>query len=123
MPDYFERIINAQTGEETIRPWTLGEVLAAEAAAPPPRSEMRAYRLAFEDAAAGTPYGEGTLLDAIDGLVLSLGPAAARRYQNITIFERLRPEVTQFLIAGLGLTDEQVDDLFVSAMALEAGAQ
>ena len=109
--------VNARTGEvvEHFEEFEVDPPTAEQL-----RAGMRAYRLAFEDAAAATPYGEGTLLDAVDALVLSLGPAAARRYQNITIFERLRPEVAQFLIAGLGLTDEQVDDLFAAAMALEA---
>lgn len=40
MPDYFERIVNASTGEVTIRNWTSEEIAAAEAAALVPPSEI-----------------------------------------------------------------------------------
>lgn len=86
------------------------------------RAEMRAYRLAFEDACAQTAYGQGTLLGAIDTLLASLGSAQARRYNNITIFERTKSEVNDFLIVALGMTEEQVDNLFLLAMQIEGTA-
>lgn len=87
------------------------------------RPTMRAYRLAFEDACSQTAYGEGTLLEAIDALLALLGSAQTRRYNNITIFERLKPEVTAFLQnpQAINLTDTEVDNLFILAMEIEAG--
>ena len=92
------------------------QALAAE------RAGMRAYRLAFEDVCAATPYGDGTLLDATDALLAGLPARQARRYGNITIFERLRPEVPAFLQNpdAINLTDAQIDDLFRLAMRIEA---
>ncbi|MEN9924727.1 MAG: hypothetical protein RL268_853 [Pseudomonadota bacterium] len=77
-------------------------------------TDMKAYRLAFEDACEETAFGEGTLLDAIDALLAAADPMTRRRYANITIFERLRPEVAGFLQnpAGINLTDSEVDALF-----------
>lgn len=97
---------------------------AAEAALAAERAAMRAYRLAFEDACAATSYGAGNLLDAIDAAKLAAGPAQARRYDNITIFERTKPEVAAFLQqpGGIELPDEAVDELFRLAMQIEAGA-
>ena len=42
MPDYFERIVNAQTGEVTIRPWTAEEIATANP--PPTNAEVSAER-------------------------------------------------------------------------------
>lgn len=86
-----------------------------------PRSQMRAYRLAFEDACSQTAYGDGTLLEAIDLLLAGLPATQRRRYENITIFERLKPEVAAFLQNpnAINLTDSEVDDLFLKAMEIE----
>ena len=88
------------------------------------REGMAAYRLAFEDACSQTPVGNASLLEAIDDLLAALPSLQARRYNNITIFERLKPEVTAFLQnpEAINLTDEQVDDLFRLAMQIERAA-
>jgi hypothetical protein len=44
MTDYFEVITNANTGEQTIRPYTAEEIAAATA--PPPKEEQEARRKA-----------------------------------------------------------------------------
>lgn len=87
------------------------------------RTRMAAYRLAFEDACAQSAYGAGTLLEAVDAALQAVSASERRRYQNITIFERLRPEIGAFLQspAGINLTDAQIDDLFRLAMQIEAG--
>lgn len=84
--------------------------------------EMKAYRLAFEDACAETAFGPGSLLDAIDALLAAADPMTRRRYANITIFERLRPEVAAFLQnpAGINLSDAAVDAVFRLAKTKEA---
>jgi hypothetical protein len=88
------------------------------------RLTMQAYRLAFEDAASVLPLGGTFLLVTIDALLSALPLADRRRYQNITIFERWRPEVAGFLQnpAGINLPDAAIDTLFRLAMDLERGA-
>lgn len=83
------------------------------------RAGMSAYRLAFEDAASRTAYAGGTLLEAIDNLLASVPKKQSRRYNNITIFERTRPEITTFLIDALNMKDAEVDHLFRLAMQIE----
>jgi hypothetical protein len=92
-------------------------VLAAE------RRTMQVYRLAFEDAASVLPLGGGYLLGAIDGVLAALPEADRRRYLNITIFERWRPEVAAFLQnpGAIHLPDGAIDTLFRLAMGLEDG--
>lgn len=94
-----------------------------EAALAEERTRMAAYRLAFEDACARSAYGPGTLLEAVDATLQAVSASERRRYRNITIFERLRPEIGAFLQnpAGINLTDAQIDDLFRLAMQIEAG--
>lgn len=46
MTDYFEVITNAQTGEQTIRPYTEEEIAAIEAANIPTREQQEANRQA-----------------------------------------------------------------------------
>lgn len=112
----------------------VGEALPADASLTPPgpdapavlaaeRARMQVYRLAFEDAASVLPLGGGYLLGAIDGVLAALPEGDRRRYLNITIFERWRPEVTAFLQnpAGIDLPDAAIDTLFRLAMGLEDG--
>ena len=65
MTDYFEVITNAQTGEQTIRPYTEEEIAAIEAANIPTREQQEANRQAAYTAEADPLFfkwqaGEGT---------------------------------------------------------------
>ena len=85
------------------------------------RGELRAYRLAFLDACAETPHGDGTLLDAVDATLAAMPAAERRRIDAVTIFERTRPEA-QRLLQGpeIALSDEEADAVFVRAMQIES---
>lgn len=86
------------------------------------RNVMRVYRRAFRLALQQTPYGETNILVAIEAHVATLDPYNSVRmaWEDVTIFERTHPDMSMF--SELGLTDEQIDDIFRLAQSLEAGA-
>ena len=83
------------------------------------RRGMAVFRLAFFDACMGTSFGNGTVMDAIDFLLSQVSSQQSRRFDAITQFERWRPEIDAYLIAGIGMTPDQIDDLFRLAMEIE----
>lgn len=88
------------------------------------RARMSAYRLSWEDAAAELSLGDGSLLDAIDDVLASVPASQVRRYNNITIFERVKPEIAAYLQNpdAINLPPVAIDVLFRLAMDLETGA-
>jgi hypothetical protein len=91
-------------------------------AEPLTRSGVKVYRRAFRLALQQTPYGDANLLVAIEAHVATLDPYDSIRmaWEDVTIFERNHPDMSMFL--ALGLTDEQIDDIFRLAQSIEAGA-
>lgn len=83
---------------------------------------MQAYRRAFRLALHQTPYGETNILVAIEAHVATLDPYNSVRmaWGDVTIFERNHPDMSMF--SELGLSDEQIDDIFRLAQSIEAGA-
>lgn len=86
------------------------------------RDTMKVYRRAFRLALQQTPYGDTNLLVAIEAHVATLDPYNSVRmaWEDVTIFERNHPDMSMF--SELGLTDEQIDDIFRLAQSIEAGA-
>lgn len=79
---------------------------------------MRQGRLAM----LATPYGQGSLLDAVDLGIMSISNEIERRVAQIeweyaTEIQRSSPLVQQ-LSVQLNLTEEQLDDLFLRASKL-----
>ena len=65
-----------------------------------------------------TPHNGGTLLDAVGAAIAGSGDAALSiAWEYATEWQRLDPAISA-LGAALGLTDTQIDDLFVRAMAI-----
>jgi hypothetical protein len=105
--------INVATGETSVRDATPAEVAEIEALrnAPPPiphRVTRRQARLALLNAG---------LLDAVEALIADAPPAVRITYEDATEWWRddlLIAEMAQ----SLGLTTEQVDNLFLQASRL-----
>jgi hypothetical protein len=105
--------INAATGETVVRDATPAEVAEIEALrnAPPPvphRVTRRQARLALLNAG---------LLDAVEAAIANAPPAVRITYEDATEWWRDDPLIAS-LSASLGLTTEQVDDLFLQASRL-----
>ncbi len=128
MTDYFEVIVNAQTGEETIRPYTPEEVAQLEAAqVVAEAAERGALRLTFAQLliglvteawitqAEGEAWLAGTLPLAVTNLIATLptneqfiAKAHALRPSEVV---RLDPLVVS-MGAAQGKTVEEIDNFF-----------
>lgn len=126
--DYFEIITNAQTGEQTIRPYTAEEIAAAEAQAAAAAAAARAaLKLSFAQLliglvtetwiteTEGTAWLQGVLPAAVETLITSLPQeqqfiARARASRPSEIL-RNDPLVVS-LGAAQGKTEEELDDFF-----------
>lgn len=86
------------------------------------RNSAEVYRRAFRLALQQTPYGDTNLLIAIEAHAATLDPYDSVRmaWEDVTIFERTHPDMSMF--SALGMTDEQIDDIFRLAQSIEAGA-
>jgi hypothetical protein len=105
--------INAATGETLVRDATPAEVAEIEALrnVPPPVPTVisrRQARLALLNAG---------LLDAVEAIIANAPPAVQITYQDATEWWRDDPLIASFLVS-LGLTTEQVDNLFLEASRL-----
>lgn len=106
---------SAQHGRELYAQAVAGELgpVAPYVAPPPPPPviptsvTMRQARLALFDAG---------LLSQVDAAI-SQNPRAQIEWEYATTVER-NSELTQSLASGLGLTEQQLDDLFTTAAAL-----
>jgi len=71
-----------------------------------------------------TPYGDGTLMDAIDTIIVSLSgdpvqkAVAEESFYGGNILERDSTLLVN-MAAGLGLVDDQLDELFLQADSIE----
>lgn len=87
-------------------------------AAVPRVVSMRQGRLAM----LSTPFGEGTLLDVIESMLASIPDPVQQRAAKIDweYAQEIQRDFTlvQQLTAQLGLTERQIDDLFVLAATL-----
>lgn len=107
----FEVITNAQTGEQTIRPYTPEEI-AAWQTVPVPQEVSR-----FQARAALLQAG---LLETADLAVAASGdPFLQLAWKEATTFPRSSPGIAA-LAPALGLTDEDLDDLFRAAALISA---
>lgn len=99
--------------------WTVRDLTVEERRARIPTVvSMRQGRRAMLE----TPFGNGTLLDVIEQMIESIPDATQRRAARIDWeygqeIKRDFPLVQQ-LVAQLGMTEEQIDQLFLSASAL-----
>ena len=83
------------------------------------RNNIKVYRRAFRLALQQTPYEDTNLLVAIEAQVSTLDPYDSTRmaWSDVTLFERNHPDMSMF--SELGLTDEQIDDIFRLAESVE----
>jgi hypothetical protein len=105
--------INAATGETVVRNATPDEIAEIEAQrnAPSPvprRVTRRQARLALLNAG---------LLDAVEAAIAKAPPAVRITYEDATEWWRDDPLIASFSVS-LGLTTEQVDNLFLEASQL-----
>ena len=68
-------------------------------------------------AMARTPYGDGTLLDAVRGAIDAAPIEVQLAWEYSVEWRRDDPAIAQ-IGAGLGLSDAQIDDLFRDAAAM-----
>lgn len=124
--DHFEVITNAQTGEQTIRPYTPEEIAAITKAKPPETITRR--QCALQMLAMGMINGDEAIAMTRDGTppaavlaYINALPAADRTYALIdfaaTTYYRSNPLIAAMLAAN-GATSEQGDDFFIAAAAL-----
>lgn len=107
----FEVITNAQTGEQTIRPYTPEEI-AAWQTVPVPQEVSR-----FQARAALLQAG---LLESADlAVAASNDPFLQLAWKEAVAFPRSSPGIAA-LAPALGLTDEDLDDLFRAAALITA---
>jgi len=108
--DYFEVITDAQTGEQTIRPYTPEEIAAIENAPTtvPQSVTPRQVRLLL--------LQQG-LLDGVEAMIAASDQATQITWQYASTFNRNDP-LLDALAARLGLTSQQVDQFFIAAAAL-----
>ncbi len=65
-----------------------------------------------------TPYGAGNLLQAVEAAILTSGDQASRlAWEYATEWQRADPYIAQ-IGAALNLTDDAIDALFATAMAM-----
>jgi len=126
--DYFEVITNAQTGEQTIRPYTAEEIAAIPPPQPAPVPNLSFAQLMIGLVSEGwitTAEGEAWLTGTLPAPVLALigtlpeaqrFPAKARALRP-TIVERTDPLVSALGLAQ-GKTPEQLDDFFQTYAAI-----
>lgn len=105
MPDYFEKIVNAQTGEETIRNWTAEEIAAAEAAALVVPASITKVQFVRAARAAG-------LWDTYRAAI-----EAHPDWEYVTEIPR-NDTLVQAMASGLGFTDEQLDAIWIAGKSL-----
>ena len=128
MSDYFEVITNAQTGEQTIRPYTAEEIAAIPPPPPAPIPNLSFAQLMIGLVSEGwitTAEGEAWLTGTLPAPVLALIAtlplaqqfAAKARALRPTIVERTDPLVSA-LGAAQGKTPEQLDDFFRTYAAI-----
>lgn len=110
--DYFEVITNAQTGEQTIRPFTPEEIAAFEAAqggtSVPSSITPVQLRLTL------SIYG---LLQAVEAEVAKLGETERIYWQYATAIRRDNP-ILLGMATKMNLNKEQVDEMFIFAASL-----
>lgn len=108
--DYFEVITNAQTGEQTIRPYTQEEIDALlNAPKPVPQSiTPRQCRLVL--------LAQG-LLASVETMIASQDQATQITWAYASEFRRDDPLLNQ-LAQNLGLTEQQIDAFFIAASQL-----
>lgn len=126
--EYFEVITDAQTGEETTRPYTAEEIAAVQAAQAAAAEAARArMSLTFAQLliglvaegwitqAEGTAWLTGTLPAPVTALIATLPPAeqfpALARASRPSVVLRSDPLVVE-LGANQGKTPEEIDDFF-----------
>jgi hypothetical protein len=122
MSDYFEVITNAQTGEQTIRPYTAEEIAAIPPPAPAPVPDLSFAQLMIGLVSEGwitTAEGEAWLTGTLPAPVLALiGTlpeaqrfAAKARAIRPTVVERADPLVVM-LGKAQGKEAEDMDNFF-----------
>lgn len=99
-----------------------GDIEQVEGLPPPDPAELleveRAAMVASRMQARIALHQEG-LLTQIEQAVAQADPVVQIAWQDATIFERQSPTIAA-LAASIGLTDEQLDDLFRAAMTIKA---
>lgn len=110
MPDYFEVITNAQTGEVTTRQFTPEEIAAVLAApkAVPASVTPRQVRLLL--------LSQG-LLSQVTELIAQQDEATKIAWEYASEFRRDDPLLLSLAIS-LNLTSQQLDDFFIAAASL-----
>jgi hypothetical protein len=128
MTEYFEVITNAQTGEQTIRPYTAEEIAAIHPHPPAPIPDLSFAQLMIGLVSEGwitTAEGEAWLTGTLPAPVLALIGTLPAGQQFAAKARALRPTIverTDPLVSALGLaqgkTPEQLDDFFRTYAAI-----
>lgn len=106
---------NARTGEVTRRPYTPEEEAAADARA---IAAFRANAVVSRFQARAALHGAG-LLSAVEAAVANADPITQLAWADALEFRRNSPTIAA--LAGIvGLTDEQIDNLFIAAERIQA---
>jgi hypothetical protein len=95
-----------------------GEAWVAPPAAPAPVPPV-VSRFQARAAMMLTPHGEGTLLEAVTAAVAAADPMVQLAWAEAVEWQRASPAING-LGAGLGLTAEDLDDLFRLAATIQA---
>ena len=84
------------------------------------RAAMIVERLYFHDACRATAYAGNDVYTSLVASLSSLTDLEETRYGEITTFRRLMPEMITYFqnVAGVNLTDNQLDTLFNDAIVL-----
>lgn len=105
--NYFEVIVDARTGTETIRPYTPDEIAAIEEQANPVPTAVtpRQFRLALNQL---------SLREAVEAAVAASDQDTKDTWEFATEVRRDNPELNA-MAEALGLSPSQLDDIFILA--------
>ena len=110
--------IDLATGEQTVVPLSPEEIAALPPPAPPPvppevtNFQARALLMNMPGSAAGR-----SLFKDVDDTLRALGGVEWQAWEYTTIFPR-NSQLIATLAAQLGLTDAQLDQMFIAAAAI-----
>ncbi len=111
--NYFEVITNAQTGEQTIRPYTAQEIAAIQNA--PAVVPVEVSR--FQAKAALSLAGKLEQAEAV--VQTSTDPLVKLAWAEALVFRRDSPSING-LASAIGLSSQDLDNLFIQAATIVA---
>lgn len=106
--EYFEVIIDAQTGEQTVRPYTPQEIAAARKSEVPRSLSPRQTRLLLL---------QRGMLASVEQMIAAQDEATRIAWEYAIEFQRNDPLLIQLATAH-GLSDADIDQFFAEATAL-----